>query len=240
VYHSRVERLHRESCSRHRGLRHTYDVEGRKHHPSPAETSRDLGIYRTSEEIPGLWRNRDRAAFPSAARLQYLFSGPMPEGEEICLRKDAPPSKPPLQYSVKDVDSAIAIFSNLNSFRDKIRIQVVSQQSRLLEKSIHISYDLVVEGKMVPLHKIPHMLFATTDCRSHQIYSFFPALYSSGCSIRLSEKAHAAFYEKLLLPGLEGSRTGRSRPVAPAKPCCRRPSTSQPASRMPSNNLEPT
>jgi hypothetical protein len=106
----------------------------------------------------------------------------MPEGEEICLHNDAPPSKPPLQYSVKDVDSAIAIFSNLNSFRDKICIQVVSQQSHLLEKSIHISYDLVVKGKMVPLHKIPHMLFATTNCRSHPIYSFFPALYSSGYS----------------------------------------------------------
>jgi hypothetical protein len=69
VYHSRVEKLHRESCTRHRELRHTYDVESGKNHPSPTKASRNLDIYRMSEEILGLWWNRDRAVFPSAARL---------------------------------------------------------------------------------------------------------------------------------------------------------------------------
>jgi hypothetical protein len=201
--HAKAERRHLGSCTRHRGLRHTYDIEGSRHGPSEAEKSCDLGIHRTSEDIPGLWRNRGRTAFPSAERLQQLFSGPLSEGEEICLHKDAFNS--PVQYSLKDVDSAITIFTDLNSFQGSISLPVIPQPSTLLSGSIHLYYTLAVDGEpvSVPLHKIPHILFGTTGTRSHAVYAFFPSMYRPKCSIHVTDKAYAAFYEQLLLPGLQ-------------------------------------
>ncbi|KAK0704088.1 hypothetical protein B0T26DRAFT_681696 [Lasiosphaeria miniovina] len=55
----------------------------------------------------------------------------------------------------------------------------------------------------VPIHKIPHILFATTGTRSHPIFAFFPAMYEPECSIFLSDKMYATFYDHLLHPALE-------------------------------------
>ena len=201
--HAKAEKQHQGSCTRHRGLRHTYDIEGAGHRPSAAEMSHDLGIYRTNEDIPGLWRNRDRTAFPSAERLQRLFSRPLSEGEEICLHKDA--VNPPVQYSLKDVDSAIAIFTDLNSFQGSISLPIIPLPSMLLSKSIHLHYNLTIDDKpaSIPLHKIPHIVFATAGTRSHPIYAFFPSMYRPKCSIHITDKMYGAFYEELLLPGLQ-------------------------------------
>lgn len=203
TFHAKAESRHQSSCTRHRGLRHTYDIEGTRHGPSEAEKSHDLGIYRNNEDIPGLWRNRARTAFPSAERLQRLFSGPLGEDEEICLHKDAVHS--PVQYSLKDVDSAIAIFTDLNSFQGSISLPIIPQPSKLLRRSVHLHYNLTVDNEPVhvPLHKIPHILFGTTGTRSHAIYAFFPSMYRPKCSIHVTDKMYAAFYEQLLLPGLQ-------------------------------------
>ncbi|KAK0704078.1 hypothetical protein B0T26DRAFT_757565 [Lasiosphaeria miniovina] len=55
----------------------------------------------------------------------------------------------------------------------------------------------------VPIHEIPHILFATTGTRSHPIFAFFPAMYEPKCSIFLSDKMYATFYDHLLNPALE-------------------------------------
>lgn len=194
---------HEQSCTFHRSIRHTYDIKGGQDRPSQAELTECLGIYRETEDIPGIWLNRDRMDFPSQGRLHKLFSGSLQEDEQICLHAGAP-SRPQLQYSMKDVDSFIAIFSNLNSFREPICLPIVPQPSSILERSIHLSYPIIVEGKRedVPLHKIPHMLFATTGTRSHPIYAFFPAMYRPKCVVHLPDRAYAAFYDRLLRPGL--------------------------------------
>ena len=64
-----------------------------------------------------------------------------------------------------------------------------------------------VKGKpeLVPLYKIPYMLFGTTSSRSYLIYAFFPAIYNPSNkkkSVYVSDKRYRAFYEKLLLPSL--------------------------------------
>ncbi|KAK3350359.1 hypothetical protein B0T25DRAFT_611619, partial [Lasiosphaeria hispida] len=161
VAHVHAEKRHYETCTRHRGLRHTYNIKGGKHLPSNAKTSLELSIYRSKPNIPGLWLGQDRKIYPSFSRLHHLFFGlpGLQENKEICLHKDAP-SKPLLQYSIKDIDSSIAIFSNLNSFQASIYLAIIPQPSQLLQQSIHLSYTIKVDRKQqdVPIHKIPHIL----------------------------------------------------------------------------------
>lgn len=172
---------------------------------SQAECSEGLGLYRETSDIPPVWAAKQRQEFPSHGRLSRLFSGSLHDGEEICLHRDAP-SRPPLQYSVKDIDSSIAIFSDLNRFQKPISLTIIPQPASLLKKSIHLSYPVEVNGevKSVPIHKIPHMQFATAGTRSHAIYAFFPAMYSPDpkASVYLSDKAYQAFYEDIIHPGL--------------------------------------
>ncbi|KAK3345776.1 hypothetical protein B0T25DRAFT_583096 [Lasiosphaeria hispida] len=164
--------------------------KGGKHPPSDAKTSLKLSIYQSKPDILGLWLGQDQKIYPSFSRLYHLFFGlpGLQENKEICLHKDAP-SKPLLQYSIKDVNSSITIFSNLNSFQASIYLAIIPQPSRLLQQSIHLSYTIKVDGKQqdVPIHKIPHMLLGTTGSRSHPVYVFFPHMYRPKCLVHLSD-----------------------------------------------------
>ncbi|KAK3983794.1 hypothetical protein QBC44DRAFT_391448 [Cladorrhinum sp. PSN332] len=217
--HADAERRHRRACEKHLGLRDTYRIDNRLFPPSEAEEEHELvGIHRKQNSFPGRWVLQDRSSFPSQARLQSLFTPPPIGGAEICLHKDSPQEMtPPLQYSSKDIDSAIIIFSDLNSFREKISIPVIPIHNRLLQKSIHLSWRLEFEGKQqnVPLHKIPHMVFATADVRQHAIYIFFPRMYRPKCSTHLTGGAYEALYDRMIQPGLvEGFLSSPNRSLA--------------------------
>jgi hypothetical protein len=127
------------------------------------------------------------------------------EGDQICLHQDAP-SRPELQVSLKDVDSSIALFFNLNRITEPISLAIVPQPASLLTKSLHLTHIVQVDGKpsAVPIHRIPHMLFAVSGTRSHPIYVFFPAMYSPAkkATVHITNKAYEAFYNNIIRPGL--------------------------------------
>ncbi|KAK3983838.1 hypothetical protein QBC44DRAFT_254243, partial [Cladorrhinum sp. PSN332] len=103
-----------------------------------------------------------------------------------------------------DIDSAIAFFSDFNSFRESICLPVIPIPSRLLHKSIYLGYELPINGerRTVPVYKIPYIVFGTAGNRSYAIYVFFPNIYEPKYKVNLPAAVYATLYDKVLYPGL--------------------------------------
>jgi hypothetical protein len=201
--HAAAESQHRLHCTKHLNLQSTFAFPSRKHPPSECESTEGFGLYRETPDIPRLWISNNRDQFPNHHRLERLFSGAFLEEEQICLHRH---THPELQVSVKDVDSSILLFFSLNRITEPISLAVVPQPASLLTRSIHLFHPVPVAGGMqkVPIHKIPHMLFATAGTRSHPIFVFFPGLYNDhpDATTHIRDKIYKFFYEKIIRPGL--------------------------------------
>lgn len=208
--HAKAERRHKDECVRHHGLEDTYHYRDPQHPASEAETAGTFGLYRETPNIPLVWASKTREAFPNCHRLAKVFSSDFGEGDQVCLHKGAP-SRPELQISIKDVDSSMIIFHDLNRITEPLSLSIVPQPANLLKRSIHLTYEIRVDGRRtnVPIHKIPHTLLGVTGTRSHPVYAFFPRMFSPDkkASVNVSDAGHAAFFRHFIHPAFSTINT---------------------------------
>jgi hypothetical protein len=103
-----------------------------------------------------------------------------------------------------DIDSILALFTDLSMIKTKIVLSIVANPNKNLRQSVHISH------KGIPLHWIPHFYFGRFG---HDIQFdlsiFLPALYDKDRKRRknhlfthVTEEVRAEFMDKCLLPAI--------------------------------------
>ena len=112
-----------------------------------------------------------------------------------------------------DVDSVLALFTDLSVINTKIMISVMANPMKNLKKSVHIIHD------EAPLHLIPHFHL---DHFGHDIkfdlFIFLPGLYNKNVKRQkknlfnhVSEELRAEFMDKCLLPAIQDVLTPNER-----------------------------
>lgn len=216
--HERAERVVARVYPHHRNLTYTYVVKDWRHPLSavemPAQDGLGLGITCTSYNVPGVWLNRSRADFSNQTRLHWLFSGSLGDYEQITLTNQGY-SALNFGYFIKDINSAIVFFTDLNRFNVLLYLPIIPQPSRLLDRAIYLRHEVDVgDGvlQQIPVYQIPYIVFVTTGSRFHPIYLFFSRLFrrderlrkgrGQGGATHLPHRIYQAFYDRVLGPTL--------------------------------------
>jgi hypothetical protein len=105
-----------------------------------------------------------------------------------------------------DVDSVLALFTDLSMINTEIAISIVANPMKNLKKSVHLNHN------GAPLHLIPHFhLGHFGHDIKFDLFIFLPALYNKDLKRRknnafnhVSEELRAEFMDKCLLPAIKG------------------------------------
>lgn len=103
-----------------------------------------------------------------------------------------------------DVDSVLALFTDLSMINTMISISVIANPMKNLKKSVHVTHN------GVPLHRIPHFhLGEFGHDPTFDLYMFLPAMYNRNRKRRnnqvfnhVSEELRAMFMNECLLPAI--------------------------------------
>jgi hypothetical protein len=103
-----------------------------------------------------------------------------------------------------DIDSVLALFTDLSMVNTKIVLSIVANPNKNLRQSVHISH------RGVPLHWIPHFhLGRFGDDLQFDLFIFLPALYNKDRKRRknnlfnhITEEVRAEFMNQCLLPAI--------------------------------------
>ncbi|MDB5910722.1 MAG: hypothetical protein JWP34_4836 [Massilia sp.] len=210
--HAHWDSVHDSTCRRHLGLQETWAAH------SATDTSRSFverdehasafGLSARNRPLPASAMHLDRDQFPSASRLDAMFTGWREQdrwkGAEICLHThDVPEHK--IHPAAHDVDSFLHVTRDPSDFQGPLQICLSPQPNSLLSKSIHVKVPVRIGDKIerVPIHKIPHLVLARE--KFTVIYMFFPRLYTGkkGASVHLRDDQHAIFFEGVIKPSFE-------------------------------------
>ena len=111
--------------------------------------------------------------------------------------------------AILDIDSVLALFTDLSMIHTKIVLSIVANPNKNLRQSVHISH------KGIPLHWIPHFhLGRFGDDLQFDLFIFLPALYNKNQKRRknnlfnhITEEVRAEFMDKCLLPAIRDVMT---------------------------------
>lgn len=209
-YHLANQRAHEQKCQRHCGLKETFEPRGsqpRHKHVPLAESSRQMGLTRGefSRSIDSKLIKAERHHFPIAAKLQSAFTGITPARNpqaQICLHKYSNLGGG-VKMSRYDVDSGMSVFRDLSVLKHTLVYVATPERNSCLTKSVHIKVPVDFEGEreLVPIHKVPHILFGRVG--RYPLYIFFPWLYlGSEEPAKLTDDQYSLLYEEVTEPAL--------------------------------------
>jgi hypothetical protein len=104
-----------------------------------------------------------------------------------------------------DIDSVLALFTDLSMINTKIELSVLANFNKNLKQSVHISH------KGIPLHWMPHFHFGRFgNDLQFDLFIFLPGLYNKDRKRRknnlfnhVTEEVRAEFMNKCLLPAIK-------------------------------------
>ena len=214
--HELYDARHLRKHSRHHSIQRTYEIpNGPNRSPSHFELQPETGIHRTDVRYPLELLQNNRSLFPSAPRLQQLFTGKkvnprtnqLSEAPQICLHEDHT-GFIGLDTTLKDIDSSITIFSRLDQISSNWTYSLLQMPTKQLTKNLHITCDILTDKagrETVALHEIPHTYIGEVD--SFPLYIFFPRMYQrKGGSTRMTKDIHKCLYDDIFQPAIVKNR----------------------------------
>ena len=204
--HAADRRRHTAGCGDHLSLGDVAALGGGAQRRAPRAPPAALGT------LPP-----PRYVFPHAARIAAQLSGPMAgpsdNTAEVCLHRDHL-ARAEMSGPYFDIDSSITVFQELTKLRGSVEYVGTPMPVQALRGSLHVSVPVVapgaVEPALVPLHHIPHAVFAQQGPTI--VYIVLPALYkplrprhNTRKHPRLLRTAtHAFLYDAVVYPALRG------------------------------------
>jgi len=206
-FHLDSERVHRNQCQQHCGLKETFEPRGLHKPVSEAEKSLEMGLARGQYKFPidSKLIGAPRHCFSNAAKLQSAFTGTTSQRgpqAQICLHRHRDPGCrfKPSRY---DVDSGISLFQDLSVIKHTLVYVPTPQRTSCLTKSLHIKVPVDVGGQRqpVPVQKVPHILFGRVG--RYPLYIFFPRMYKGQEEpAMLTDEQYGVLFDEVTHPAL--------------------------------------